>query len=169
MCYVSSVCMLPLGYKYLSLKWLIFCWWKLIGNPKTPEAIQLMALSPEDGFKSILFLSFNLQKRRWESDSPLRQHGKIRHKLKSGWLWKAIPFEASHMIDIVCALIRLKKSPEIIAHNESFITYILILEGLRMSEHESQGQSFVKPTNTPCRYLYVSSSSSAWNTGIKDR
>ena len=37
-----------------------------------------------------------------------------------------------------------------------------------MSEHESQGQSFIQPINTPCRYLYVSSSTSAWNAEIKD-
>lgn len=41
--------------------------------------------------------------------------------------------------------------------------YLLILEGLRMREHESQGQSFMHPINTPCRYLYVSSSTSAGN------
>lgn len=48
----------------------------------------------------------------------------MRYKLKSGWLWEVIPFETLHMIDIVYALIRLKKSPEVIAHNESFIMYI---------------------------------------------
>lgn len=48
----------------------------------------------------------------------------MRYKLKSGWLWEVIPFETLQMIDIVYALIRLKKSPEVIAHNESLIMYI---------------------------------------------